>query len=142
VVPFDSCPSSLYTSITPSGSVPTMAEVHPAPAATDETSPAHGSILLTLQHDVSSIKRDLKDLRTIVESLVKEIKEMKRAKVETVGNCFPFRLASLPLSASPRSPSFSASVSKGSQSILLAIVTSFPDHRVHPPLYVMGRHAI
>jgi len=84
-----------------------MAEVHPAPAATTEISPAHGSILITLQHDVGSIKREIKDLRTMVESLIKEVKDLKRVKVETaVGN--PFSCVSFPafhpLSPRGRSP--------------------------------------
>lgn len=78
-----------------------MTEVDPAPVATTGISPAHGSILITLQHDVGSIKQEIKDLRTtvdvgpikqeiqdlrtMVESLIKEIKDSKRVKVEAVG---------------------------------------------------------
>ena len=97
VVLFDSCLSSPAACTLPSGSVPTMAEVHPAPAAPAGIVPTDGSTLITLQQDVGSIKQEMKDLRKMVESLVKEIENMKRVKVETVGN----RLLSL--SASSRS---------------------------------------
>ena len=72
-----------------------MAEMHPASAANAGISPAHGSILITLQHDVGTIKQEIKDLRTMVESLIKEIKDVKRVKVETVGDPFPLSFPSV-----------------------------------------------
>lgn len=114
-----------------------MAEMHPASAANAEISPAHGSILITLQHDVGTIKQEIKDLRTMVESLIKEIKDVKRVKVETVGDPFPLSFPSvrhyIPVFASGVFVFFT----RITPSILLAIVTSFSDHRFHPPVYVM-----
>jgi len=67
-----------------------MAEVHSVPATTAGTLPAHGSILIALQHDIGSIKQELKDLKTMVGSFIEEMKDLKQVKVETVGDIFIF----------------------------------------------------
>ena len=74
--------------------VPAMAEVDLTSVATTGALSAHASILAPLQHDVDVLKREINDLSTVVGSLIKEIKDLKQAKVETVGGVFflPYRL--------------------------------------------------
>lgn len=75
--------------------VPAMAEVDLTSVATTGALSAHASILAPLQHDVDVLKREINDLSTVVGSLIKEIKDLKQAKVETVCGVFflPYRLA-------------------------------------------------
>jgi predicted nucleic acid-binding Zn-ribbon protein len=61
-----------------------MAEVHPTSATITVTLPPQGSTLTQLQNDVDALKQENKDLRTMLESLMKEFKDLKKVKVEAV----------------------------------------------------------
>ena len=97
--------------------VPAMAEVDLTSVATTGTLSAHASILAPLQHDVDVLKREINDLSTVVGSLIKEIKDLKQAKVETVCGVFSFLIGS----------HLATSVSVHDDQFTLF----FPDHRFH-----------
>lgn len=61
-----------------------MAEAHPMVAVPTEAQPGHGSTPNPWQGDLDALKQEIKDLRTMLGSLVKEIKELKKVKVEAV----------------------------------------------------------
>ena len=65
-----------------------MAEVHPTPVATTRVLPVHETTLTQLQRAVDALKQEVKDLRTMVGSVVKEIKDMKQVKAEAVSGIF------------------------------------------------------
>ena len=76
-----------------------MAGVNPASAvATAHISPDH-ELELALQHDLRSIKQEIKELKTMVRSLSNEFRELIRIKVEMVGNRFFISFPPPPLSA-------------------------------------------
>ena len=91
VVPFDLTLSSLPTrALTSVAAVSAMAEAQLISASTTEVPPTHGSgsTLISLQNDVDALKREIDGLKTTVGSLVEEIKDLKRVKVELVGGVF------------------------------------------------------
>ena len=95
VVPFDLTLSSLPTRAPASvAAVSAMAEVHLTSASTTGVLPTHGPTLISLQNDLDALKREIDGLNTTVGSLVKEIEDLRRLKVETVGDVFfPFPLS-------------------------------------------------
>ena len=116
VAPLDLTPSSLPARVPASvAAVSAMAEVHLTSASTTGVPPADadGSALISLQNDIDSLKREIDGLKTTVGSLVKEVKDLRQLKVETVGDIFfPFPLVAswhLPLRLCFRSPECSRS---------------------------------
>jgi hypothetical protein len=65
-----------------------MAGAHLASATIIGTLPVHGSTLTQLQGDVDALRQENKDLRTMLESLMKEFKDLKKVKVEAVSDVF------------------------------------------------------
>ena len=65
-----------------------MAETHLNPVVTTGIQFGHGSTPIPWQGDVDALKQEIDDLRTMVGSLVKEVEELKKVKVEAVSDVF------------------------------------------------------
>ena len=63
-----------------------MAEAHSAPTAATGVPPVNGwTMTPVLQRDLDGLKEEIKDLKTMVGSLIKEIRGSKQIKAEAVG---------------------------------------------------------
>ena len=132
-VPFDLTLSPLPTrALTSVAAVSAMAEPQLTSASTTGVLPTHGSTLISLQNDVDTLKREIDALKTTVGSLVEEIKDFKRVKVEMVGDVF---FPSPPLSTRGTCRSCLCLRSPGSPPILLT--SSLPSSIIgfHHPSY-------
>ena len=69
-----------------------MAEAHPTIAVATEAQLGRGSIPNPWQGDLDALKEEIRDLKTMLGSVVKEIKELKQVKVESVSRIlfYPF----------------------------------------------------